>query len=149
MTKVVLFKGRVLLEGRATGEALVSRKAFTFAHGVEPSTGVVTDLRSDLRGENVREKVLFFPFGKGSTTGAAWFLETVRLGNGPAAVLTQTAEPMIVTGAILGEMLYGRKIPVMTDFPPTMAEILRTGDPVTVETTTREVTVSREGSWST
>ena len=143
MTKVLYFKGRVLLEGRAKGEALVTRRAFTFAHGVEPSTGVVTDVRSDLLGESVREKVLFFPFGKGSTTGAAWFLETVRLGNGPAAVLTQTAEPMIVTGAILGEMLYGRRIPVMTDFPPRIAGVVRNGDLVTVETKDREVTVSR------
>jgi len=145
LTKVMSFNGRVLLEGRAKGEALVSRRAFTFAHGVEPGTGVVTDVRSDLRGENVRGKVLFFPFGKGSTTGAAWFLETVRLGNGPAAVLTLTAEAMIVTGAILGEMLYGRRIPVMADFPPSIASILNSGDLVTVETKTREVTVSREG----
>ena len=145
MTKVISFKGRVLLEGGAKGEALVSRRAFTFAHGVDPTTGVVTDVRSDLRGENVREKVLFFPFGKGSTTGAAWFLETVRLGNGPAAVLTQTAEPMIVTGAILGEMLYGRKVPVMSDFPLSIAGVIRTGDLVTVETKSREVMVRRGG----
>ena len=92
MTKVLYFKGRVLLEGRAKGEALVSRRAFTFAHGVEPSTGVVTDIRSDLLGESVREKVLFFPFGKGSTTGAAWFLETVRVGNAPAVAQRATAE---------------------------------------------------------
>ncbi|HLQ03629.1 MAG TPA: DUF126 domain-containing protein, partial [Nitrososphaerales archaeon] len=96
-----------------------------------------------LMGENVREKVLIFPFGKGSTTGAAWFLETLRLGNGPAAVLTQTAETMVVTGAVLGEMLYGRRIPVMTDFPSTMADVVRTGDLVTVETKDRQVTVSR------
>jgi uncharacterized protein len=146
LTRVISFKGRVLLDGTAKGEALVSRRAFTFAHGVEPSTGVVTDVRSDLRGENVREKILFFPFGKGSTTGAAWFLETVRLGNGPAAVLTQTAEPMIVTGAILGEILYGRRIPVMADFPPSMADVVRTGDLVSVETKNNEVTVSRGAS---
>ncbi len=146
MTKLLSFKGRVLLEGSAKGEALVSKRAFTFAHGVEPSTGVVTDIRSDLRGEKVKEKILFFPFGKGSTTGAAWFLETVRMGNGPAAVLTQTAEAMIVTGAILAEMLYGGKIPVMTDFPETIASVIHSGDLVTVETKTREVTVSGEGS---
>src|SRR5437870_5337751 len=70
LTKVGLFHGRVLLGGRAEGEALVSRRGFTFGDGVAPSTGVVTDIRSDLRGESVREKVLFFPFGKGSTTGA-------------------------------------------------------------------------------
>jgi hypothetical protein len=42
-------------------------------------------------------------------------------------------------------MLYGRRIPVMADFPPSIASILNSGDLVTVETKTREVTVSSEG----
>ena len=142
MKKVLSFAGRVLIEGSARGEALVSKRAFTFAHGVEPSTGVVTDVRSDLRGEIVKGKVLFFPFGKGSTTGAAWFLETIRRGNGPAAVLSRAAEPTVVTGAILAELLYGIRIPVMSDLSPSPEGLVRSGDLVTVETKKREVRVT-------
>jgi phosphomecalonate degydratase small subunit len=143
MKKVLSFEGRVLIEGSATGEALVSKRAFTFAHGVEPSTGVVTDIRSDLRGKVVKGKVLYFPFGKGSTTGAAWFLETVRRGNGPAAVLTQASEPIVVTGAVLADLIYGIRIPVMAEFSPDLESSVRSGDLVTVETKKREVRMAK------
>jgi len=137
------FKGRPMIHGKAEGEALVSARAFTFAHGVEPSTGVVTDVRSDIRGKSVRNKVLFFPFGKGSTTGAAWFLETVRLGNAPVAVLTKSVEPIVVTGAVLAKILYGKRIPVMSGLPDEIATRMENGDIVTVETEKQEVRVRR------
>ena len=60
---LVRFRGRGLIAGRAEGEALVSLKAFTFAHGVDPATGKVTDVRSDIRGMNVRGRVLVNPVG--------------------------------------------------------------------------------------
>ncbi len=144
MKRDLYYKGRVMLDGTAEGEALVSSRAFTFAHGVEPSTGVVTDIRSDMKGERVKDKVIFFPFGKGSTTGTAWFLETVRMGNAPAAVLTQAVDPVIVTGAILAKVLYGKKIPVMAEFPRSLAAIIKNGDLVSVDTKNREIRVRRD-----
>ena len=106
-------KGKGLVAGTARGEALVSRIAFTFAHGVDPPTGVVTDVRSDVRGERVKGKVLFYPFGKGSTTASSWFLETVRLGNGPAAIVTEGVDLSVVIGSVMAKILYGKEIPVM------------------------------------
>lgn len=76
-------KARGVTPGRATGLMLLSGRPFMFAHGVEPSTGKVTDIRSDILGKNVKGKVLVFPTGKGSTTGSAWLLEAIRQGNGP------------------------------------------------------------------
>lgn len=113
----LLLNARCMVEGDAIGGALVSRKAFTFAHGVDPVTGTVTDVRSDIRGENVKGKVLIYPYGKGSTTASAWFLETVRLGNGPAAVITGSPDPGVVIGSVLAKILYGKSIPVMTSVP--------------------------------
>ena len=46
-------RGRGLVAGDVRGSALLSKKAFTFAHGVDPSTGVVSDVRSDIRGAYV------------------------------------------------------------------------------------------------
>jgi len=113
----LLMNARCMVSGDASGPALVSRRAFTFAHGVDPVTGTVTDVRSDIRGESVKGRVLIYPFGKGSTTASAWFLETVRLGNGPAAVLTESPDPGVVIGSVLARILYGVSIPVMTSVP--------------------------------
>lgn len=106
-------KGRGLIGGVAKGEALVSTRAFTFAHGVDPASGAVTDVRSDVRGSNVRGKVLFYPFGKGSTTASAWFLETVRLGNNPAAIVTEGVDLSAVIGSVMAKVVYGKEIPVV------------------------------------
>ena len=110
--KTVVARGMV--PGLASGMALVSRKAFTFAHGVDPSTGDVTDAHSDISGENVKGRVLIYPFGKGSTTASAWFLETVRLGNAPVAVVTEGIDLGVVIGSVLAKALYGKDIPLLS-----------------------------------
>jgi len=106
--------GRPLVKGKAEGEALTSQKAFTFAHGVDPETGVVTDVRSDVRGECVRGRILFYPFGKGSTTASSWFLEAVRLGNHPAGIVTEGVDLSAVIGSTMAQVMYGREIPVIS-----------------------------------
>ncbi len=92
---------------------MVSTKAFTFAHGVDPASGEVTDVRSDLRGSNVKGKVLFYPHGKGSTTASSWFLEAVRQGNGPAAIVTSSLDLSAVIGSVMAGLVYGMRIPVI------------------------------------
>lgn len=126
-------RGKAVVEGRAEGEAVVSKKAFTFAHGVDPTTGVVTDIRSDIRNASVKGKILVYPFGKGSTTGASWFLETVRNGNEPKAVLTQAAEPIIVVGSVLARILYNKTIPVMSEFSEDITTKIKNRDRVVVD----------------
>ncbi|MDV3277076.1 MAG: DUF126 domain-containing protein [Nitrososphaerales archaeon] len=130
--KPASFTGRRQIEGNASGEALISRRAFTFAHGVDPATGKVTDIRSDIRGHNVRGKVLFYPFGKGSTTASAWFLETFRLGNAPAAVVTESTDLSAVIGSVLAKVVYGKSVPVLSSFPEELYSRVKNGNQITV-----------------
>lgn len=134
-------RGRGLVRGRAEGDALVSAKAFTFAHGVDPSTGKVTDVRSDIKGSNVRGKILFYPFGKGSTTASSWFLETVRMGNAPAALVTESVDISAVIGSVMAKLVYGRGIPVLASIPKDLRAKVKSGRRVTVDGTTGEVAI--------
>jgi predicted aconitase with swiveling domain len=137
--KEATFRAKPMIAGRIEGEAIVSRRAFTFAHGVEPSTGRVTDIHSDINGMNVKGKVLFYPFGKGSTTGSAWFLETVRLGNGPAAVATKSVDLSIVIGSVLARSIYSRSVPVLCELPDKLYASLASGNRVIVDGATGEI----------
>jgi predicted aconitase with swiveling domain len=119
----------------------VSRKAFTFAHGVDPTTGVVTDIRSDVKGMNVKGRVLFYPFGKGSTTASSWFLETVRLGNGPAAIVTEGIDLSAVIGSVMARLIYGKEIPVISGIPRTQYGSVGSDVAVTVDAEKGEVRV--------
>ena len=132
-------KGKGLVVGTARGEALVSSKAFAFAHSVDPSTGVVTDVRSDVRGKNVRGKILFYPFGKGSTTASSWFLETVRLGNNPTAIVTEGVDLSAVIGSVMANVMYGREIPVVVGITRKASADLKSGNTVTLDAAKGEV----------
>ena len=136
------FKGRGLIGGSVSGEALLSRRAFTFAHGVDPSNGEVTDVHSDIRGENVKGKILFYPFGKGSTTASAWFLETARQENVPAAIVTEAVDLSAVIGSTLAKVVYGRSIPVASSFPKELYAVLKTGSRVSLDGASGELVVT-------
>jgi predicted aconitase with swiveling domain len=120
----------------------VSTKAFTFAHGVDPATGKVTDVRSDVRGSDVKGKVLFYPFGKGSTTASAWFLETVRLGNNPVALVTEGVDLSAVIGSVMARLIYGKEIPVVSGLQRSTYSTIRPGARVAVDGGAGEVRVS-------
>ncbi len=135
-------KGRGLVPGRAEGEAVVSNKAFTFAHGVDPATGNVTDVRSDVKGSEVKGKVLFYPFGKGSTTASSWFLETVRLGNNPVALVTEGVDLSAVIGSVMARLVYGKEIPVISGIQRNIYSAIKPGAKVSVDGVAGEVRVS-------
>lgn len=141
--KPLILSGRGLIQGTAEGAAVISVKAFTFAHGVDPASGDVTDVRSDVKGSNVRGKVLFYPFGKGSTTASAWFLETVRLGNQPSAIVTEGVDLSAVIGSVMAKLIYGKEVPVISGVPRGVYSQVRSGEPVRVDGRTGEVRVER------
>ena len=131
MAKLEL-KGRGLVAGIAEGEALVTKAFFGFTHGVNARTGEICDERHEWRGLNMKGKVLVFPFGKSSSSGALWILETVRYGNAPAAVINVEAEPIIGGGCFLAGVLYGKPIVLVDRTEKNPCEVIKTGDHVRV-----------------
>ncbi|MEM2175495.1 MAG: DUF126 domain-containing protein [Candidatus Micrarchaeia archaeon] len=133
-TEIILY-GRGLVEGIGEGPALVIKKPFSFAHGIDPKTGKAIDMRQapEIYGENIIGKVLVYPCGRGSTTGASWFLETVRCGNSPAAIINMESETIIIGGAIQAAVFYGKNIPVVDKLDKNPLEVIETGDYVKVE----------------
>jgi predicted aconitase with swiveling domain len=136
-----IYSAKKLIEGKASGIALVSDQAFTFAHGVDPKTGKINDLHNRLKGRSVKKKILFYLYGKGSTTASAWFLETVRLGNEPSGIVTSVVDPASVIGSAVASILYGKNIPVM--LWPTMQGRIKTGQHVTIDSTHRKISVEK------
>lgn len=126
-----ILQGKTVVSGYGEGYVLISKEPFMFAHGVDPSSGDIVDKRSCLLGENIKNKVLIFPFNKGSTTGSAWILETIRCGNAPAAIVTVNSDMIIATGFILGNLLYENNIPVV-EFTTSIFETVSSGDYVKV-----------------
>ncbi len=94
-------KGRKISGGKARGIALVSRKSLSFLGGVDPETGVIKDTESDIKGESIKEKILVFPRGKGSTVCSYVIYQLKKNGVAPAAIVVEEAETIVATGAII------------------------------------------------
>jgi uncharacterized protein len=97
----VIFRGRGIAKGCASGELLVSPEPISFLSGVNPDTGEVVEKGHPLEGQNLSGRVIAFDYGKGSTVGSYVIYALSKNGHAPAAIVNTEAEPIIVVGAIM------------------------------------------------
>ncbi len=117
-------KGRAITGGRAKGKALVSTMPLSFLGGVDYNTGVVVEKDHDLNGQPLKDKVLCFPSGHGSTVGSYVLYSLVKKGVGPKAIVNQVADTVIVVGTIIAEIPMVDQIDIKQ---------IRTGDIVEID----------------
>lgn len=105
--------GRLLTGGATQGKSIVTNQAISFWGGLNPTTGEIVDRRHELSGENVSGRIFVFPREKGSSTGSAVLLESIRNKVAPAAIITKETPPVLALGAIIAEELYQTTIPIL------------------------------------
>ena len=134
-------QGRGCAAGQFEGEIVVSRQSFGFWQGLDPQTGVIIDKRHDLCGTMIKGKAFAFAYGRGSTGTPGIFLEAVRNGCAPAAIVNVKSEPMIIMCALLAEAFFKVAIPIVDGLGVDLAEVLQTGDRVRIDGTTGVIEV--------
>ncbi|MEM3823843.1 MAG: DUF126 domain-containing protein [Candidatus Bathyarchaeia archaeon] len=97
-------KGRKIVEGHCKAQALVSAKPISFLGGVDPDDGKIIERDHDLYGKCIKDKVLCFPHGHGSTVGSYVLYSLARKNCAPKAIINQTADPVVVVGAIIANI---------------------------------------------
>jgi len=123
--------GRVIRQGQAEGEALVSQQPIGFFGGVDAETGLIVESGHELEGESISGRILVFPRGKGSTVGSYTLYRLARKGLAPAGIINAQSEAIVAVGAIIAE------IPMVDCIDISRLE---TGDIVSIEDNTVEVT---------
>lgn len=132
---------RALVEGVATGPALVLDAPLSLWGGLDPETGDIIDQRHPQWRANVTGKVLVMPVGKGSSSASSILLEAVRLGTAPAAILLAEPDAILALGAAVARELYGVSPPVMV-LEGSIYGRIRAGQNVTI---TPDGTISKYG----
>ncbi|MEA2055075.1 MAG: DUF126 domain-containing protein [Candidatus Thermoplasmatota archaeon] len=94
-------KARTIYPGMAEGTALVSHQPIGFYGGIDAKTGIVIEKGSEIEGECVKDKMLVFPCGKGSTVGSYVIYGLKKNGVSPLAIINSETETIVATGAIL------------------------------------------------
>ena len=99
-----MIKCRNIAKGKGKGELIVSSEPISFLGGVNPDTGEIIDPNHELKGEIIKDKVLFIPSGKGSTVGSYVIFQMKKNNTSPKAIICLNAEPIIATGAIMSDI---------------------------------------------
>ncbi len=129
----MIYRGRTISRGRATGPVLVSKDPISFLGGVDPETGEVIEKGHALYGKSVKGKVLVFPGGKGSTVGSYVMYRLKKNGVAPVAIINIRSEPIVAVGAIISG------IPAVDSLEVNPLEVLKDGMAVTVDGTSGTV----------
>ena len=122
--KPVTLKGRAIVGGHCQAEAMVSLKPISFLGGVDPADGKIVEKKHDLCGMCIKDKVLCFPHGHGSTVGSYVLYSLAKNGLAPKAIVNQTADPVVVVGAIIANVPMIDQVDIKK---------IRTGDTVEVD----------------
>ncbi len=96
-----MMKGRTISPGKAKGTALVSKEPIGFYGGINIKTGIVIEKGHSLEGKNVKDKILVFPCGKGSTVGSYVIYGLQKNGVAPKGIINKETETIVATGVIL------------------------------------------------
>jgi predicted aconitase with swiveling domain len=96
-----MMKGRSISPGKTQGVALVSQEPVSFYGGIDGTSGIVIEKGHELEGQCVKDKVLVFPQGKGSTVGSYVLYGLKKNGVAPKAIINEETETIVATGAIL------------------------------------------------
>jgi predicted aconitase with swiveling domain len=132
----ITLKGRTIVEGRCRAEALVSAKPISFLGGVDPADGKIIQKGHDLCGQCVKDTILCFPHGHGSTVGSYVLYSLARKNLAPKAIVNETADPVVVVGAIIADITMVDRVSIQQ---------IKTGDLVEVDGTKGVVTILRRG----
>lgn len=94
-------KGRTIYPGKVEGIAIVSKEPIGFYGGVDINSGVVIEKDHPLEGKSIKNKILVFPYGKGSTVGSYVIYGLKKNGVAPKGIINKETETIVATGVIL------------------------------------------------
>jgi predicted aconitase with swiveling domain len=92
---------KILVSGKAQGVVLKSKKPINFLGTVDKKTGIISDKNHDLFEKSIKDTILVFPSGVGSSVGS-YTIYSIKSNNAaPLAMICQKADLTVATGCAL------------------------------------------------
>ena len=92
---------KILVPGKVEGIVLKSKKPINFLGTVDKKTGIISDKNHDLFEKSIKDTILVFPSGIGSSVGA-YTIYSIKSNNAaPLAMICQKADLTVATGCAL------------------------------------------------
>jgi predicted aconitase with swiveling domain len=95
---------KILVSGKVKGIVLKSENPINFLGTVDKKTGIISDKNHDLFEKPVKDIILVFPSGVGSSVGA-YTIYSIKSNNAaPLAMICQKADLTVATGCALANI---------------------------------------------
>ncbi len=92
---------KILVQGKARGIVLKSNDPINFLGTVDKKTGIISDQSHDLFEKSIKDCILVFPSGVGSSVGAYTIYSIKSNNTAPLAMICKKADLTVVTGCAL------------------------------------------------
>ena len=95
---------KILVPGKVQGIVLKSEKPINFLGTVDKKTGIISDKNHDLFEKSIKDTILVFPSGVGSSVGAYTIYSIKSNNTAPLAMICKKADLTVVTGCALANI---------------------------------------------
>ena len=95
---------KIIVQGKAQGTVLKTTNPINFLGAVDKKTGVIRDEKYDIFEKSIKNKVLVFPHGIGSSVGAYTIYSLKYNQSAPIAMLCQKADLTVASGCALANI---------------------------------------------
>lgn len=95
---------KVLVAGKVEGVVLKSESPINFLGTVDKKTGIISDNKHDLFGKSIKDVILVFPSGVGSSVGAYTIYSIKSNKSAPLAMICKKADLTVATGCALANI---------------------------------------------
>lgn len=118
---------KVLVAGKTEGIILKSNDPINFLGTVDKKTGIISDKNHELFEKSIKDSILVFPSGVGSSVGAYTIYSIKSNDSAPLAMICQKADLTVATGCALAN------IPLVTVTDEEFEE-MKNGMKITIDT---------------
>ena len=95
---------KVIVQGKARGLVLKTNNPINFLGAVDKLTGTIHDKKHDIFEKSIKDSVLVFPHGVGSSVGAYTIYSLKENGTAPVAMICQKADLTVASGCALANI---------------------------------------------
>ena len=95
---------KILVTGKVQGIVLKCENPINFLGTVDKKTGIISDNNHDLFGKSIKDVILVFPSGVGSSVGAYTIYSIKSNNTAPLAMICQKADLTVATGCALANI---------------------------------------------
>ena len=95
---------KIIVPGKVQGIVLKSDKPINFLGTVDKKTGIISDKNHDLFEKSIKDTILVFPSGVGSSVGAYTIYSIKSNNTAPLAMICKKVDLTVVTGCALANI---------------------------------------------